>query len=386
MRKELTEALRDKRALGTLLLIVFMYPFILWMALHKMIDVATAGEQENIKLTVIGGAQTPTLLALLKQKNIEIDAHGDMSDADITTLLHRREQVAVVKIGDKFSSEYAAMRPARIELWYDSASEKQGKLRRVEDVLRHYNNMIAGARLLAHGVSPATLAPITVQTYDTATNASRSVRVLGALLGIFFAAVFFFCLNTAMDSTAGERERRSLEILLVQPAHPFEIIAGKWLATATLSLVGLALELVFAHLILKWMPLEEIGMSWRMGWPLLCAMIACATPLCLFAAAFEIALAMNAKTFKEAQTMMSFAVLLPMLPTIIVPMLDLNTQWWMYAVPVLANQTLLLELAKNQAVGVMPVLLTLGSSSLAAVLAIAFAARRLRSEQYVLGV
>jgi sodium transport system permease protein len=134
------------------------------------------------------------------------------------------------------------------------------------------------------------------------------------------------------------------------------------------------------------MPLEEIGMSWRMSWPLLFGMIASAVPLCLFAAAFEIALAMNAKTFKEAQTMMSFAVLLPMLPSILIPMLDLNTATWMYVVPVLANQTLLLELAKGQAVGLLPMVLTIGSSLVAAIAAIGFAAWRLRSEQYVLGV
>lgn len=84
--------------------------------------------------------------------------------------------------------------------------------------------------------------------------------------------------------------------------------------------------------------------------------------------------------------MMSFALLLPMLPAIIVPMLDVNTQWWMYAVPVLANQTLLLELAKNQAVGAIPVLLTIAGSLTAAAIAIGFASWRLRSEQYVLGV
>jgi sodium transport system permease protein len=335
---------------------------------------------------VVGGAQTPTLLDLLKQKNVAVEAHAPMSDADITELLRQRGPVAVIRITDRFSTDYQAMRPARIELWYDSAADTQTKLRRVENVLHGYNNLIAGARLLAHGVSPATLAPIELQPYDTATNASRSVRFLGALLGMFFAAAFFFCMNTAMDTTAGERERRSLEILLVQPVRPFELIAGKWLATSALALIGLALELLSAHLILKWMPLEELGMSWRMSWPLLAGMIACAAPLCLFAAAFEIALAMNAKTFKEAQTMMSFAVLLPMLPTIVIPMLDLNTSWWMYVVPVLSNQTLLLEMAKNQPVGTLPVLLTVGSSLVAAAAAIGFAVWRLRSEKYVLGV
>jgi sodium transport system permease protein len=386
LRKELREAFRDRRALGVLLLIVVIYPLMLWVALHKIIDITVKGEHENASLVVIGAAQVPTLVSLLEQKNIKITARDDMSEPDITDMLRKREVVAVIKVGAKFTDNYNTMRPARIELWFDSATDQQSKLRRVETVLHNYNAMIASARLLAHGVSPAALTPVQLQSYDTATNASRSVQFLGALLGIFFAASFFFCLNTAMDTTAGERERRSLEVLLAQPVHSFELIMGKWLATATLAIIGLTLELTVAHLILKFMPLEEIGMSWRMGWPMLFGMMACAIPLCLFAAAFEIALAMNARTFKEAQTMMSFAVLLPMMPTIIVPMLDLNTADWMYAVPVLANQTLLLEVAKGQVVGILPYVLTMGSSLLAAFVAIGFAAWRLKSEKYVLGV
>jgi sodium transport system permease protein len=386
MRKELKEALRDRRALSMLLLIVVIYPLVLWIALHKMIDNAAKAEHENVKVVVVGGEQTPTLLTLLKQKNIKVVARDDMSDAEITELLRLHEYVAIVKVSKKFTDNYNTMRPARIELWFDSASDMLSKLRRVETVLQSYNNNIAGGRLLAHGVSPAALTPIQLQFYDTATNASRSVQFLGALLGIFFAAAFFFCLNTAMDTTAGERERRSLEVLLAQPVRPFDLIAGKWLATAALALVGLTLELVAAHLILKWMPLEEIGMSWRVSGSVLFGMIVSAIPLCLFAAAFEIALAMNAKTFKEAQTMMSFAVLLPMMPIIVIPMLNLNTALWMYAVPVLSNQTLLMEVAKGQAVGILPFLLTIGSSLLAAALAVGFSTWRLRSEHYILGV
>ena len=84
--------------------------------------------------------------------------------------------------------------------------------------------------------------------------------------------------------------------------------------------------------------------------------------------------------------MMGFAVLVPMLPAIIVPMLDLNSALWMYAVPVLSNQTLLRELAKGQAIGVLPFVLTAGSASLLSALAIAFATWRLKSERYVFGI
>ena len=385
-RKELLEALRDRRALGMLVLFVVIYPALLGLTLYKVIDRSTKADREGMELVLIGATQTPTLLAQLRQKSITVTERDDMSESAITDLLRQRKQIAVVRISKEFTENYQAMRPARIELWYDSAADQQSKLRRLGGILRSYNTSIAGARLLAHGVSPAALAPIQLQEYDTSTSVSRSASFIGALLGMFFAAAFFFCLNTAMDTTAGERERRSLEVLLAQPVRPFELIAGKWLATAALAVIGLTLELLAAHFILKWMPLEEIGMSWRVSLPLMLGVCVISIPLCLFAAAFEIALAMNARSFKEAQTMMGFAVLLPMLPAIVVPMMDLNTALWMYAVPVLSNQTLLRELSKGQAIEALPLLLTAGGSLLAAALAIGVATWRLKSERFVLAV
>jgi sodium transport system permease protein len=386
LRKEMTEALRDRRALGMLLLFVTMYPALLWFSVNMALKHSASEDRERIEIVVVGGTQVPTLLDQFEQRNVSVTRRDDMSESDITELLRTRKHAAVIRVSEKFTGNYNAMRPAPIELWYDSASDQRNKLRRIETLLRGYNAGIAQARLMAHGVSPATLAPIQLQEFDIASNESRSASMVGVLLGMFFATAFFFSLNTAMDTTAGERERRSLELLLAQPVHPLELMCGKWLAAASLSIAGLTIELLLAHFILKWMPLEEIGMSWSLSLPLLFAVCAVSIPLCLFAAAIEIALAMNARSFKEAQTVMSFAILIPMLPAIILPMMDLKTASWMYAVPVLSNQTLLNELAKGQNIGFIPFLLTAGTSLLASTLAIGFATWRLKSERYVLSV
>ncbi|QGZ41160.1 sodium transport system permease protein [Pseudoduganella flava] len=386
MLKELRETLRDRRALFMLLLFVLMYPALVGGVLQQQINRATQPEKEGIELTVIGARMAPTLMTQLKQKNVNVHEAGPMTQEAIAALLRTRKVAAVLRVSDSYGEDYRAMRPARIELWYDSADDNGRKRYDVEDVLRNYSNTIAGARLLAHGVSPATLFPVHVQKYDTGTSASRSASVIGTMLGMFFIPAFFFALATAVDSTAGERERRSLEVLLAQPASTLDLVAGKWLAAALLSLAGLTLELCFAHGILKWLPLEEIGMSWRLSWAdlALVCLVSVSLPLC--AAALEIALAINAKTFKEAQTTASLAIFVPMVPVIVVPMLDLTTQTWMYAVPMLAHQTLLRELAKGQAVGALPFVLTFASSLAIALLALWFTVRRMKSERYMIGI
>ena len=193
-------------------------------------------------------------------------------------------------------------------------------------------------------------------------------------------------MSAAVDSTAGERERRSLEVLMSQPARAWELVVGKWLAAASLAVIGITLELFLAHAILSWLPLEEIGMSWRVTTADLLLVCLASVPLSLFAAALQIAVAMNAKSFKEAQSVLSFVLLVPMVPGIAVSMLELKTALWMYAVPMLSNQTLLREIAKGEDIGALPFVLTFVSAMLPALAAVAFASWRMKSERYVLAV
>jgi sodium transport system permease protein len=384
--KEFRETLRDKRSLWLLAVATLMYPVLLGYFLNQQIDRATQPEREGIALTVIGADKAPTLMAQLKQKNVTVTALPPTSDDAIETLLRGRKTVAVLRLSDSFTVDYAAMRPAKIELWYNSASDTDARRRDIDEIVQNYSANIAGARLLAHGVSPATMAPIKLQRYDTGSNAARSAGVIGSILGFLFFPAFICCLSAAVDSTAGERERRSLEVLMSQPAHAWELIVGKWLAAGALSVIGLTITLVFAHAILSWLPLEEIGMSWRVTSGDLALVWLASVPLSLFAAALQIAIAMNAKSFKEAQSTLSFITFVPMIPGVAVSMLELKTAMWMYVVPMLSNQTLLREIAKGEAIGSMPFVLTFASSAIAALAAVAFAAWRMKSERYVLAV
>lgn len=384
--KELRETLRDRRAVGLLAMFTLMYPVMLGFLLQQQITKATKPEREGIELAVIGGAQAPTLMAQLKQKNIEVHDVAPMDEKGITDFLRARKAVAVLRLSDKFTENYREMRPARVELWFDSATETDARQRDIEEVLAAYGSNVASARLLAHGVSPAALAPIQVQRYDTGTNAARSAGIIGSILGFLFFPAFICGLSAAVDSTAGERERRSMEVLMAQPASALELVTGKWLASGSLAIIGITLELMLAHAILSWLPLEEIGMSWRLSWTQLLLVCLASVPLSLFAAGMQIAVAMNARSFKEAQSVLGFVMLVPMVPGIVVSTLELKTATWMYMVPMLSNQTLLREIAKGNASGMLPFVLTFACSALLALATVAFASWRMRSERYVLAV
>jgi sodium transport system permease protein len=384
--KELRETLRDKRTLGMLAMFTLLYPLMIGFMLQQGIDRSTKTEREGIELAVIGGAKAPTLMSQLGERNVTVQNTPAMDEDAIGDLLRAKKVVAVLKVPEDYTENYYAMRPARIEIWYDSASDRDRQRSEVEDVLRAYGSNIASARLLAHGVSPATLSPIQVQRYDTGTNAARSAVVVGSIMGILFFPAFVLSMSAGVDSTAGERERRSMEVLMAQPVASWELIGGKWLAASTLGIVGVCLELILAHVILKWLPLEELGMSWSLGWFDLLVVCLVTVPLALLAGAIHIALAMNAKTFKEAQTILSIVLIVPMIPGFVVSFLDLKTADWMYLVPMLSNQTLVKEISKAGEVGALPYLLTFLCSAIPALLIIAFASWRMKSERYVLAV
>jgi sodium transport system permease protein len=384
--KELRETLRDPRALGLLALFIALQPVIVGFALNMLIDRAGRPEREGIEVTVAGATQAPSLMALLKQRNVTVTPVERMSDEQISAVLTARKAVAVLRLSDNYGKNYQEMRPAQIELWFDSAQDSNAKRRELEQMLAEYSSSVASARLLAHGVSPAVLNPVQLQNYDAGTAASRSAVILGTMLATLFIPAFALSLSASIDSTAGERERRSLEVLLAQPARTIDLIAGKWLAASTLAAVGITVELLFAHGILCWLPLEEIGISWRISTAEILMVSVLTLPLSLFAAALQMALAMNARSFKEAQTVLSFVLLIPMIPMIVVPVLGLKTADWMYFVPVLSNQTLLGELAKGQGISLLAAFATFFSSLLPALGAVGFAAWRMRSEHYVLSV
>jgi sodium transport system permease protein len=384
--KEMRETLREKRTVGLLVLFTVMYPVMFGVLIHQLIDRATRSEREGIELAVIGAGKAPTLMAQLRQKNITVHDSAPMEEPAIQELLQKGKVAGVLRLSEKFTDNYTAMRPARIELWYDSATEKNAQRREVEDVLEAYGANVASARLLAHGVSPATLAPIQVQRYDTGTNASRSTGLIGGMLSMLFFPAFFCGMAAAVDSTAGERERRSMEVLMAQPARAWQIVTGKWLMAGVLAMAGLTLELLLAHGVLSWLPLEELGMSWSLNWGDIALVCLVSLPLALLAAGLQIALAMNAKSFKEAQSTLSLVLLLPMLPGVVVSMMELKTSLWMYAVPMLSNQTLLREMSKGVEVGPLQFLLTFVSAALPALAIVAFAGWRMKSERYVLAV
>lgn len=385
LHKELRDALRDRRALRSLAVMIVLYPALMWVALDKSMDRQEHSDSTDIRIAVANAAQAPQLLARLRDAGLKPETVDGTDESRVQHLLERQRYAAVIRLGDDFAARHAAREPAPLTLWYDSVGGKPAQLEKVSAALQAYGRDVTAARLTSQGVSLAHLSPLKIDRFDTATPQTRAGRHIAVLFGIFLIGVFYFGMDLVIDSSAGERERRSLEILLAQPLRSIDLVVGKWLAAAVFCATGLALEFVVGHFMLQSLPLENLGLSWQVGATELLCFYLVSLPLCLLAPALQLAVALNSRSFKEAQSSMVLVIVVALVPAFL-PTLELERQDWWYRVPLLAEQTLLQDLARTGSMNPGHALTAMGIALAGALACIVFAARRLGSERYVVNV
>ena len=169
-----------------------------------------------------------------------------------------------------------------------------------------------------------------MQDVEVSSAQQRAATILNFLPMFIIMAAFAGGMQIATDSTAGERERGSLEALLANPAPRGAIAAGKWLAATAMSFASVCLTMGLCVAMMKYIPLQELGMRFRLGPPEVLGMFAAAWPLCPLAAALQMSVSTFARSFKEAQSYMGFLMIIPVFPTVINTMNPITSKMWMY--------------------------------------------------------
>jgi sodium transport system permease protein len=188
----------------------------------------------------------------------------------------------------------------------------------------------------------------------------------------------------AIDSTAGERERSSLEPLLVNPVPRGQILAGKVLATTAFSLGSLSLSLVAFAVAGHFLPTGALALSLRLEPAVVGGILPIMVPLVLLLVVAQILVTSFASSAREAQTYLSLLQLLLVIPSVVLSILPLKPQLWMYAVPLLGQQLSIVQLLRGEALSASTTGLCAGVTLLAAVVAFRFARYNYESERLAL--
>jgi sodium transport system permease protein len=160
-------------------------------------------------------------------------------------------------------------------------------------------------------------------------------------------AAFVCGMGVAVDVTAGERERKSLEPLLVNPVPRYTIVIGKWMAAVLFSATGLVLAMILNFFSLSQVPLEEVGIVFNYGRLEIVGVLVTTLPLALFAPSIQIFVGIFAKSFKDAQAYLSFIMLLPMAPFFFNMLNTQDREFWMNFVPMLGQHMLLTDVVRG---------------------------------------
>jgi sodium transport system permease protein len=361
--KEIVDNFRDRRTLVSALLMGPLFgPILFAFVINLSVKQSLENAEQALDLPVIGSEYAPNLVAFLESRNIRIEDGPADRDAAMDAVSNGEADVVVVIPAD-FGEKLAGMIPATIEVITDQANtQAERETRRARRALQAYAQQIAGMRLSIRGVNPTIMRPLNIDEVDVSTPSGRSAILLGMLSYFFLFALLTGGMNLAIDATAGERERGSLEPLLCLPVKRDHLIFGKILAACFFMAISVSLSLTTFHFVLGFMPLQELGMTPNFGLDVVFLAFLLLVPFALVGASLMTLVASFTKSFKEAQTWVSVVLLAPTMPILIVSILQVRPSTALMFVPSLSQHLLLVGLIRNEPLNMLHVVVSVAGT------------------------
>ncbi|MFZ1606488.1 ABC transporter permease [Candidatus Aalborgicola defluviihabitans] len=346
--KEIMDALRDRRTLLRLLVPAVLMGPLLLLAVSGLIS-SLEDRAEKHEVLVAGMEHAPSLRNYLERQTYTIKTAPPDYEARLhaSTLL---EPVLVIK--PSFERDLLEGERPTVELVSDSANQRAGAgLPPLQRLMAGFNRERATLNLALRGVSTDLLQPVEVQERDLASVQARATRMTAIIPMFIIMAVLYGALTAALDSTAGERERGSLEPLLMNPVQHLALVTGKWCAVATLGMaVALISSLSFVPA--QWfLKSDSLQAMFRFGAPEVISFWLLQLPLAAGLGAVLMALAIRSKTFKEAQAGSGLIITLVALSPMISMLNPGGEAWWYLWVPGLSQNTLMMLVLKGETLG-----------------------------------
>ena len=336
--KEFRDARRDKRSVMSAFLFPVFAPVMVYFMLTAIIELRT--NAQKITIPVQGGEHAPGLIQWLEEKDVSIE---DFT-GDARAVVRAKDRDVIIIIPDNYQQRLAELRSIEIEVVSDgSRTDSQPTVSRVHELLREYNREMASLRLIARGVSPEVMRVVVGRVTDVASKQQRTAAALNFIPLYIILAAFVAGMGIAVDSTAGERERKTLEPLLINPIERYHIVMGKWIASSLFSALGMMMTLVLCVAAMLQVPLDQIGLQFNVSLWQIVLMIAATLPLAFLATSMQLLLGIFAKSFKDAQSYIGFLTLLPVVPSLYMMFNPMATREWMFAIPMLGQHLLLVD-------------------------------------------
>lgn len=345
-KKELIDALRDRKTLATLLLsVVLIVP--LMPLIISMVIAEKETRAERREVWVAGGERAPELGNFLRRQGMTVHE----APSDYEARLHEFSfGEAVIVVPEDFSEKQARGEAPELRVVFDSANNQSEMLVKLNTgLLRAFAGEQGKLELALRGVSPAVLEPYVVQVRNLADEQSQSAQFTGMLAWIFIMAVLAGSMAVALDTTAGERERASLEPLLTNPIHHLSLILGKWMAVAAVAM-SIALLSVLCVFPSRWLIRSEALLAmFHFGPTESVLFLLMLLPFAGAVAAVLMFAAIHGRSYKEAQARATLAMLAFQFAPLLAIVDFSGEKPWHLWIPGLAQQTVMLRVLRGDA-------------------------------------
>jgi len=345
------ENLRDRRALFSAFLFVpLMGPILFSVMTTLVVDRAVGEAKETLRLPVIGAEFAPNLMRFFTENGAEI-VRIELDVNAARNAVHNGQENLVLVVPAKIGADFKNGESAPVELISDSSNSKaQRYVSRAHGLLDAYGHKLSVLRLLARGIDPTLISPINVRVVDVATPSGRALILLGTLTYYLLFSLLLGGMYLAIDSTAGERERGSLESLLCLPVTRTQLVLGKIAATALFMLMALSLTLTALVIGMRFLPLEKLGMASNFS-PLIALKIAAImVPMAIFGAALLFVVGSFTRSYREAQTWLGAVLAIPTLPILFASIANVRSTTLLMTVPSLSQHLIATNLLRGDAI------------------------------------
>lgn len=380
--KEIRDNIRDRRSLffallyGPILLPLLMIGPMLYSINQHAID-----HESPTEIAVQGMEHASSLVQFLHRHHLDAVAAPD----DFAQALGAGELDVVLAIPENYADRFIQGRPAPLVIHYNSGEDSSTNLRRqLRSVLERYSGQVRAQRFMSRGIDSQTFEPLDISEQDLSDAPSDLLFIAYLVPFLLMFSMLMGGYYLAVDTTAGERERQSLEPLLSLPLKRYQIVLGKYLAILAFVTLAMVLPLMSSFLLFSFLPMDLFDYNLHFGPQTFAIALLSNIPTALLITGFIMAIAAFTRNAKEAQTHLSFAMFVPMAPFFALQFLSVPRDAFTMLVPLLSQFQLMEMAVFGHAIPPHYLLLSAGGSIALAAICLGTAIRLYQRERILL--
>ncbi|RPJ24802.1 MAG: ABC transporter permease [Chloroflexi bacterium] len=349
-RKEVMDSLRDYRSWSTGLFWALFGPIMMGAMLIMIGSSVREDIEKPLRLPVQHPENAPNLIRFLEQHDVIIEP----APSDPETAVKQGDLNVVLVIPTEYGEDFSSGKTAMVQLILDSTRQPaRVDIVRIQNLLENYGSYLGTLRLVVRGVSPEIIQAVAIEEVDVATPQSQATLLISFLPYFIIFAIFNGAAPIITDTTAGERERQSLEPLLINPVPRRKFVWGKLFAAFPFSLASLAITLIGFGIVFNALPVEEY-LGIRIGLSILTLLLIflICLPVVFLASAIQMLVASFARSTKEAGTYLPFIALVPSLPGLALAFFPIKPDLWTMLIPTFGQQVLINQFMRLEPISI----------------------------------